>query len=95
MNNSRKYLPSVATIIILIGMLASGIWAGSKIDDKANAGAKHAEENKTISLQVLVLERKVEHAEEVLNNIDVMQYQQKIIIEDLKEISKRIEEALK
>ena len=93
--DSKKYLPSVATIISLIVISASGIWAGSKIDTKANDAHNFVEENRALPEKICTLEKKMEKVEKTIESFDVMQAEQRHIIKDMQSLKDDIVRALK
>jgi len=95
MPESKKLLPSVATIISLIVISASGIWAGSKIDTKASDAHKFIEKNRALPEKVCVLEKEMEKVKKVVESFDVMQVEQRHIIQDMRELNERVIAALR
>jgi len=94
MNNPRKYFPSIITIVTMIFLVGGVIWAGSKIDSKAEEAHTFVRENVTLPARVCTLEEKAKKAEMILENIDVMQFQQQMLVNDLDKLTDRIERAL-
>jgi|GEM_PF-2195533 len=94
MPDSRKLLPSAATIISLIVMTTSGIWAGSKIDTKADIAYKFVEQNRALPQKVCTLEKEMEKVKRTVEAFDVMQMEQRHIIQDMRELNAAVVKAL-
>jgi len=75
-------------------MTASGIWAGSKIDTKADIAYKFVEQNRALPQKVCTLEKEMEKVKRTVEAFDVMQMEQRHIIQDMRELNAAVVKAL-
>lgn len=98
MNDSydlKRFLSPIATIITIVVLLAGIIWAGSKIDSKASDAYNFVEANRNLPEKICVLEKKMEKAERVISSFDVMQTEQRHIVESMRGLKDEFVRALK
>jgi len=82
---------NIVSLVMLFLAVSGIIWAGSKIDTKATAGAEFAIKCQHLPIQVEMLETKMSNCEGVIQQFDVMQAEQRHIIDDLKGIVKELD----